>query len=183
MVNALFVYTAPIHLTHAGAALNQTFTSTFKLPMVKLSTRDGERNEAGHTTMLALLFNREPANLFDSPDTADVLVEQSGGHPRDLLRLLQYTFEHTTGEQFDRQAAERAADSLATDYRLFLEGDDYTLLADIDRQPSSEHNSERVRYLLYNLALLEYDSFWWRSHPVVRRLDPYQRQIPPPGDR
>jgi hypothetical protein len=174
LVKALFVYTAPIHLTHAGAALNQTFTSAFKLPMVKLYERDGAPNPAGFAAMRALLFNRAAPELFDSPDAADVLVEQSGGHPRDLLRLLQYTFQHTRGEQFDRGAAVRAADSLATDYRLFLEADDYVLLGEIDRAPTGEHNSERVRFLLYNLALLEYNSFWWRSHPFVRRLDAYQ---------
>jgi len=173
-VSALFVYTAPIHLIHAGADLNQTFTGTFKLPMVKLYTREGDRNEAGFEAMRTLLYNRAPRELFDLASTAEFLVEHSGGHPRDLLRLLQYTFENATGDLFDRKAAERAVDGLATEYRVFLEAGDYALLAHIDQEPEAEHNSERVRYLLYNLALLEYNSFWWRSHPVIRRLQAYR---------
>ena len=34
--------------------------------------------------------------------------------------------------------------------------------------------SERVRGLLYNLALLEYNDFYWRSHPVIRTLPAYE---------
>ena len=33
---------------------------------------------------------------------------------------------------------------------------------------------ERSRNLLYNLALLEYNNFYWCSHPVIREIDAYQ---------
>ena len=35
-------------------------------------------------------------------------------------------------------------------------------------------DSDRSRNLLYNLALLEYNNFYWRSHPVIRTTDAYQ---------
>ena len=174
LIDALFIYTTPIHLIHAGAGLKESFTGTFRLPMIKLYTREGRRNAVGYETMRRILYCRAPRELFDDPSTADYLVEHSGGHPRDLLRLLQYTFEHAAGDLFDRNAAERAVNALATDYRVFLDAQDYALLRKIDSNPATEHNSERVRYLLYNLALLEYNSYWWRSHPVVRTLDAYQ---------
>ena len=175
LIEALFLYSTPIHLVHGGAALNQSFTTTFKLPMIKIAERDGSRNEIGFSGMREILHRRAPLELFDDAGTAEYLIEHSGGHPRDLLRLLQYTFEHARGEVFDRAAAERAVQALATDYRQFLDAKDYALLREIDDQPEIEHNSERARHLLYNLALLEYNAYWWRSHPVVREIHAYQQ--------
>jgi len=175
LISALFVYTAPIHLIHAGVDLNQAFTGTFKLPMVKLRDRDGTRNGAGARALRRLVYRRAPEALFDSEATVDFLVEHSGGHPRDLLRLLQYTFENATGDLFDARAAERAVDNLASEYRVFLDAEDFELLYQIDQHSEREHSSERVRYLLYNLALLEYESYWWKSHPVIRTLEAYRR--------
>ena len=35
-------------------------------------------------------------------------------------------------------------------------------------------STERARHLLYNLALLEYNDYYWRSHPVVRTTVAYR---------
>ena len=175
LVRSLFVYSAPIHLLHDSSVLNQTFTATFKLPMIKVRERNGGENHSGIIALRDLLYRRAPKELFDEESTADYLIEHCGGHPRDLLRLLQYSFEHAREECFDREAAERAVKALATDYRQFLDTADYSLLNHIDQHPDAEHNSERARHLLYNLALLEYNAYWWRSHPVVRTLPAYMQ--------
>jgi hypothetical protein len=124
--------------------------------------------------MADILYRRAPIELFDDPSTADYLIEHSGGHPRDLLRLLQSTFANARSDLFDRPAAERAVRKLATEYRQILNAEDYPLLRRIDANPDTEHNSERARHLLYNLALLEYNAYWWRSHPVIRTLEAYK---------
>ncbi len=174
LIDAMFLYSTPIQLLHGGISLKESYTATFKLPMIKISNRDGSANETGTEAVRKILFHRAPAELFDDLQTADYLVAHSGGHPRDLLRLIQYTFEHTKHDRLDRPAAERAVHNLATDYRQFLNAEDYALLREIDDEPTVEHNSARARHLLYNLALLEYNTYWWRSHPVVRTLAAYQ---------
>jgi hypothetical protein len=69
-----------------------------------------------------------------------------------------------------------AIKQLASEYRRFLEPDDYALLAKLDGDEIHAGNDQRTRRLLYNLALLEYnDASWRRSHPVVRTLEGYQR--------
>lgn len=177
LVESLFLYSTPIHLLHSGAALKESFTATFKLPMIKIKERDGSPSNPGLEALRELLFRRAPRELFDDQSTADYLIEHCGGHPRDLLRLLQYTFEHARGDFFDQPAAERAVQNLATDYRQFLDTGDYALLRTIDADPFVEHNSERARHLLYNLALLEYNSYWWRTHPVVATLPAYREAL------
>jgi hypothetical protein len=57
--------------------------------------------------------------------------------------------------------------ALSAPFRLKVRGDD------IDSNPDETRNTEEARKLLYHLALLEYNSYWWRSHPAVRTLPGY----------
>jgi len=99
-VEALFLYSTPIHLLHGGSALKESFTATFKLPMIKTATPEGKPNVAGIEAMRKILHGRAPHELFADEATADFLIKHCGGHPRDLLRLLQYS---ATSSIFPRQ--------------------------------------------------------------------------------
>ena len=123
------------------------------------------------------MYRRADPAVFDAEETVDQLIEYSGGNPRELLKLLHYCFQLTETERMDMRAAARVVRELATDYRRILEATDYGLLFDVDRSDEADTNSARARHLLYNLALLEYNSFWWRSHPVVRTLPGYRRLV------
>ena len=177
-VRGLFVYCAPIHLSYESPAVRDSFDGTFRLPMVKTENADGSRNDLGFKAMRTVLARRASSSLFDSPATADYLIEHSGGHPRDLLRLLQQAFSYAAGDLFTMDAAIRAVESLSSDFARLLTHEDVRLIARIDRDyaPFSE-DPERARSLLYNLALLEYNDFFWRSHPAVRVMPEYQRAL------
>ena len=172
-VHGLFIYCAPVHLDYEGNAIRQNFNKIFQLPMIKIVNQDGTTNQAGREVMREMLHKRAAPALFDNGVT-DILVEYSGGHPRDLLRLLHGTFIYTEHGRFDKASARRAVREAATDFRRFLVPEDYRLLAKIDSEPSPPTGSERTRNLLYNLALLEYNNFYWRSHPVIRTTDAYK---------
>ena len=172
-VRGLFLYCAPIHLIYEGTAIGQNFNRVFKLPMIKVANPDGSRNETGCAAMHELLHRRAAPRLFE-PGVVDLLVEKSGGHPRDLLRLLQNTFLHAEHDRFDEAAARAAVREAATEFRRILETEDYALLARIDSSPDTPPHSDRARALLYNLALLEYNDFYCRSHPVIRTIDAYR---------
>ena len=77
-------------------------------------------------------------------------------------------------DRFDNASAHQAVREMAADFRRILNPDDYLLLATIDAGHSRPSDSERVRYLLYNLALLEYNDYFWRSHPVIRATQEYR---------
>ena len=172
-VRGLFLYCAPIHLIYEGAAIGQNFDHVFKLPMIKVADPDGSSNETGCAAMRELLHRRAAPCLFD-PGVPDLLIEQSGGHPRDLLRLLQNAFLHAEHDRFDEEAARAAVRDAATEFRRILGSEDYALLARIDSSPETPPHSDRARGLLYNLALLEYNDFYCRSHPVIRTTDAYR---------
>ena len=192
MLKGLFIYCAPIHLIYTNNAVQQFFDHICKIPALKLHEKLDSRDSNPPTlisdcvnVLRELVLRRAPAELFDpNPNTSDdwstvdYLIRMSGGHLRDLLRLLDYAFEHANGDRFDKECAERAVKALSTDYRRFLQVEDFALLAEIDTKPASfVPNSERSRSLLFNLALLEYNDYWWQSHPVVRTLPAYKEAL------
>ncbi len=169
-----FLYCAPIHLLHLENQTQQHFEH-FILPMIKIREADGEKNPQAWETMREMIRRRVDERMFSGDATLDRLVGHSGGNPRELLRLVDYAYQSAEEERIDPAAAEAAVKSLATDYKRFLKPDDYALLARVDQQGDGAQNEDGVWPLLYNLALLEYNAFWRRSHPVVRTLDGYRR--------
>lgn len=174
-ITVLAVYTAPINLKYESHLAGK-LDADLVLPMIKLYEKDGARCEAGWSAMRGILLLRADRSLFAGDADIDRLVEHSGGHPRELLRLLRLCCEFAEDDALDMATVELAIKQLASEYRRFLEPDDYALLARIDNDEIHAGNDERTRRLLYNLALLEYnDASWRRSHPVVRTLEGYQR--------
>jgi stage V sporulation protein SpoVS len=168
------LYTAPLSLKYDGIPSK---LDDFVLPMIKLYNRDGTPHQPGRDAMRDILLKRANATVFASADLPDRLVDFSGGHPRELLRLLRLCCEFAEGRTIDAAAVDRAIDALASEYRRFLEPDDYALLAQMAAE-SEVHggNNERTRRLLYRLALLEYNDGSWRCpHPAVKLLDGYKK--------
>lgn len=179
-VESLFIYCAPIHLMYESGATTHGFTKTFQLPMIKIENEDGSMRHDGYSAMRDMLHRRADQELF-SDGVADYLIEYSGGHPRELLRLLQATFSFAEGTLFDMDSAKRAVRHLASDYRRILNPSDYEVLVGIDQSLTDPQRSSDSRRLLYNLALLEYNNFFWRSHPVIRTTDAYGRALADAG--
>jgi hypothetical protein len=171
-IATLVIYTAPLHLKYDGR-LGGKLDADIVLPMMKLYERDGRPFEAGWRTMRRLLLLRADRCLFTSDAEVDRLVEFSGGHPRELLRLLKLCCE-LAEDRIDASVVQTAIQKLAADYRYFLKPADYVLLKTIDSNPADGGNDEQAQELLHRLALLQYnDGTWRRSHPVVRTLEGY----------
>lgn len=174
------LYTAPLSLKYEGN-LTGKLDSDLVLPMIKLYERDNRRWEPGWRAMRNMLLLRADQSLFDSDAEIELLVEHSGGHPREMLRLLKLCCEFAEQNVIDHDTVNLAVKQLASEYRRFLEPEDYALLASIDQNNIHAGNDERTRKLLYNLALLEYnDGTWRRSHPVIRSLEGYRIANPTP---
>ena len=178
-IETLVIYTAPLHLKYDGR-LGGKLDADLVLPMMKLYERDGRFFEAGWRTMRRLLLLRADRCLFASDAEVDRLVEFSGGHPRELLRLLKLCCE-LAEDRIDASVVQTAIQKLAADYRYFLKPADYALLKTIDSNPADAGNDEQAQELLHRLALLQYnDGTWRRSHPVVRTLEGYGGQAAEP---
>ena len=172
-----FIYCAPIQLSHEEGQVHEAFKSLI-LPMIKLREKqDATPLPVAYAAMREMVYRRIDRPLFDAETTVDLLIEHSGGNPRHLIRLLDYTFQDAEGECLDFAAAQKAVKRLANDLRRILNTTDYPLLKQIDGC-DDEINDDRVRHLLYNLALLEYNDYWRLTHPAVRTLEAYNRAVP-----
>lgn len=180
-IQTLAIYSAPLHLKYDGR-LGGKLDADMVLPMIKLQERDGSPFVPGLTAMHDLLLLRADSSLFSSDDEVNRLVKYSGGHPRELLRLLKLCCE-VADNQIDAAVVQRAIEQLASDYRYFLKPADYVLLKAIDANPTHGGNDEQAQELLHRLALLQYnDGSWRRSHPVVRTLEGYQLAVVPTAE-
>lgn len=172
-INSFVIYTAPLYLKYSGRPV--TRLHDLVLPMIKLDERDGSPCTAGRSALRELLLRRADHSLFASDTEIEKLVELCGGHPRELLRLLRECCLEADDDVIDGTVVEAAAKRVASDYRRFLQPDDYQLLASLDADPQHGGNTEAIQNLLHNLALLEYnDGSWRRSHPLVKTLEGYQ---------
>uniref|UniRef100_UPI004056A71D ATP-binding protein n=1 Tax=Candidatus Electrothrix sp. TaxID=2170559 RepID=UPI004056A71D len=176
-INGLFIYCAPIHLLHQDNCITASFNQPFRLPMLKVRDRDGEDLPENIAVMRELALRRVPEQLFDEIDTVDYLVRYSGGHPRDLLRLLNVAINYADEERIDRAAAEKAVKQVANEYRRFINTEDYSRLVQIDMHPDApdDFTDEQSSMMLYNLILLEYNDYFWKSHPLITTLPGYQK--------
>ncbi len=167
------IYTAPLYLKYQGSLVGRL--QDLVLPMIKLQDKTGGPYEPGVRAMRDLLLRRAAPELFQTDEVISRLIELSGGHPRELLRLLQLCCEYAD-EVIGPAELEQAANQLAADFRRFLTKEDYELLVQIDAESSHQGTSEQTQNLLYKLALMEYnDGSWRRPHPVVRLLEGYQQ--------
>ena len=183
-IQALVVYVAPLALKYEGR-LTHKLDADLVLPMIKLAEADDQRCDDGWNALREIILRRADRGLFANAADIERIIEFSGGHPRDLLRLLKLACEYAEDNQIDGPAVDNAIKKLASEYRRFLEPGDYATLVAIDQDRIYAGNDERTRRLLYNLAVLEYnDGSWRRSHPVIRLLEGYILATQPaPGPR
>ncbi len=172
------IYCAPISVLNEQGQVGENFDAIFRLPMVKLA-------EKGHSEPLPVAWQRLrefvhkrlPAGNFDHAATLDRLIAHSGGHPRDLLRLVSLCFQEIDQGPITAAVAETATRRLSNEYRRLVQADDFALLAAIDRAGTEYAPvTEQTRRLLDDLVLFEYNSYWWQSHPAVQALDGYRAE-------
>jgi hypothetical protein len=175
-IQGYFVYCAPIHLFYEQNQIHRSFTKTI-LPMIKLHGRDKNPIDDNQEIMRKMLFKRFPAKFFTDPTSAEKLIEYSGGCPRELFRLVYYSYLNMQSDKLDQQAVDLAVKDLAIDYKRLLDTSDYSLLVQIDHTHQAELNSERVRHFLYQTIVLEYNNFWREPHPAIRLLPAYQEAL------
>ncbi|MBF0556256.1 MAG: ATP-binding protein [Nitrospirae bacterium] len=177
-IEAHFLYGAPIHLIYSGNQVQQRF-EYFILPMIKITAKDGTKLRDGYEVMRKIVLRRADISLFENPGTIDKIIEYSGGSPRELMRLLKNAYLFAE-DKFTDEALNNGIADLATTYKrmfAFKDASYFRILAEVDSGIEVDMGSEKVEFLLFNLALFEYNNYFWKSHPVVRLLDSYKRAV------
>lgn len=173
LIESIFIYAAPIYLLHTSDASLRF--QKHRLPMLKIRDKNDQPIRENYTVLRNLIWKRVPSQFFDNSNTLDYLIGMSGGHPRDLIRLINIAITYSDDDIITLQAAEGAVKQAALDYRRDLTTSDYELLVKIDKNPDSPETctSERTTQLLEKLVILEYNAYYWKTHPLVQSLQGY----------
>ena len=174
---------APISVLLETSTTGQRFTRV-QLPMVKVFEADETPRSSEENALIELVLKRMPLSYFDNRETLLYLVRYSGGHVRDLLRLVKAAFARISANTITLEVAQMAVRDVAAEYQRLVRQSDWADLLRIDQSLGQEKDrtDDRLR-LLYDLVLLEYNNYWWRSHPLVRTLPAYAKAkgTTPPG--
>ncbi|MEL7352989.1 MAG: ATP-binding protein [Cyanobacteria bacterium P01_A01_bin.116] len=189
-LNCHVVYTIPLALIFSDELprmANRFGTAPKLLAMVPVSTRSGEPLPKGRQLLQKMVMARafpglsqrdrwqKISEVFDSPDTLMRLVSLSGGHMRNLMRLLYGCLQ-----KVDPPITRTVLDAVIRDERDALMGlidaEEWALLFEAISK-GDEQGNEAYNPLLRSLFLYEYrddDGRWFGLNPVLTETKRYR---------
>lgn len=184
------VYTIPLELVFSDELtqlVNRFGDRPKVLPMVPVQTRSGEIYEPGMALLRQMALARafpqlHPAErlnqltqVFEDAATLDRLCYISGGHMRNLVRLM-YGCLLKQDPPFSRDTLETVIRNERDDLASLLDGHEWQLLFDaIERGRVQSEDDFNV--LLRSLYLFEYrapEQRWFGINPVLAETETYQ---------
>lgn len=180
------VYTVPISIFFHENVSKAYPDGPLTIPMIKTREENGEACDDGVRVLREAIASRiDIAKIFAEARDVENFCLASGGHLRDLLRLVRYACDYSD-EQITSQAAARAIRSLVQEYDRLVKDEDLPKLVLVHREKRLPSDSKYV-LLPYHLIVLEYQNHerWADLHPAVQATRKFQeawkneqRQIP-----
>jgi len=182
-LNCHLVYTMPLALKFSSdyGNLTQRFEEPRVLPMVPVQLGDGSECEAGMELLRQMILARAFPNLdeqerlnniteiFDSPKTLDRLCRVSGGHVRDLLRLLNTWIMEEMELPLSGATLEAVVRSRRNEMTMPISDDEWELLRQV-RQRKKVSGDQGYQTLIRSRLVFEYrDSgeSWFDINPIL----------------
>ncbi|MEM9274739.1 MAG: P-loop NTPase fold protein [Cyanobacteria bacterium P01_F01_bin.143] len=182
------VYTMPLALRHSDdfPIVRNRFKSIVVLPMVPIKKRDGTTHELGMKLLKQMILTRAYPELKDSPELfaqipqlfaseeiLDELCLHSGGHVRNLLRLLNTWIRKEkklplTRKQLQATVVNEKADDLNN-----ITDDEWELLRQVKQQKGLA-GDVNYQKLIRTLLVYEYrddEGSWYEVNPILADLE------------
>lgn len=182
-LNCHLVYTMPLALKFSNdyGNLTQRFEEPRVLPMVPVQLRDGSECDAGMELLRQMILARAFPDLdeqqrlnniteiFDSPKTLDRLCRVSGGHVRDLLRLLNTWIMEEMELPLSGKTLEAVVRARRNEMTMPISDDEWELLRQV-RQRKKVSGDQGYQTLIRSRLVFEYrDSgeSWFDINPIL----------------
>jgi hypothetical protein len=177
------VYAVPPYLKVLFPNLGALYTpgGMHLLPAVKICHEDGRRNEAGFVALVELIASRgDWTKLLGERSLMDLLIQHSGGHLRDLLRLVAEVLRRAdllpVGERIVRSAISQVQNEflpIPDEDALWLHRVSQTHTASLK---DGEHLPGLARFLETHMVLCYRNGKeWYDIHPLI--ADPVREQV------
>ncbi len=178
------VYTMPLALKFSNdyGNLTQRFSEDPKvLPMVPVQLTDGSACEAGMALLRQMVLARafpdldedkrldKITEIFDSPQTLDRLCSVSGGHVRDLLRLLNTWIKKGRQLPLSRETLEDVIRSRRNEMTMPISDEEWELLRQV-RQRKKVSDDQGYQKLIRSRLVFEYrdkGESWFDINPIL----------------
>ena len=169
------VYTVPPYLKIRYGNLGALYEpgGVRMLPALKLRNRDGEPSREGYDAMERVIEARGNwQRLLGQRSVLDRLIQNSGGHLRDLLRLLAEVLRRAKELPVPDSTVDAAINQVRTEF-LPIADDDARWLAGIARShrtalPSTSMLPDLARFFDTHLALCYRNGDeWYDVHPLI----------------
>lgn len=169
------IYTFPVALSRSTefSHITNYFSATYTLPNFKVESKNGQPDEAGRAALKMILLNRLEQSLLEDA-ALDLLVDYSGGVPRELIRLARDACVEAdiSGSSLVQVAHIKAVVSEERKrFKRLLSEEQLALLGDIKVKRDIDQ-TEAYQELLHTLSLLEYenDELWYDVNPIAKDL-------------
>nr|WP_263012248.1 ATP-binding protein [Laspinema sp. D2d] len=182
-LNCHLVYTLPLALKFSNSygMLTQRFEDPKVLPMVPVRSQDGKEHQAGMALLRQMVLARAFPDLdeqqrldaisliFDSPDTLDRLCQISGGHVRDLLKLLNTWIMEEMKFPLHRQTLEKVIQSCQQDMTMPISDQEWELLRQV-KVSQKVNDDTGYQHLIRSRFVFEYrdnGKVWFEVNPMI----------------
>lgn len=183
-LNCHVVYTIPLALLYSND-LNQLSsrfnTDPVVLPMVPVCHRDGREHVEGMALVRKIILARafpsfsetervsKITELFDTPETFDRLCKISGGHVREILRLLNDWIKKDRQLPLSREGLEKVIRTRRNHMMLAITDDEWELLRQV-RDRKKVMGEAGYDTLISSMFVYEYrdpDGYWFDVNPIL----------------
>jgi hypothetical protein len=186
------VYTMPLALIFSNDAerLTERFGGDPKvLPMVSVRLREGRECAEGMKLLRQMVLARafpdfDPQQrlqtipeIFDNPETLDRLCHVSGGHVRNLLRLLNRWIQLEKQLPLSRERLDDVIRERRNQLSLRIDDQEWDLLRQVaqSKQVSGDENYNRLIRSMFVFEYRDRDGSWFDINPIL--LEAKQLQL------
>lgn len=182
-LNCHVVYTMPLALRFSNEYGNllQRFSRPQVLPMVLIRHRDGKECEQGIALLKQMVLSRifpllsesdrlaQSTEIFDEEASLDHLCRMSGGHVRDLLKILSEWVEEEMDLPLTRDSLEDVLVNTASEMKLRISEQEWQKLRQVK---ATQEVSDGVGYdeLIRSRMVFEYQeekTSWFAVNPLL----------------
>jgi hypothetical protein len=178
------VYTMPLALRFSrdyGTLTARFMTDPIVLPMVPVVRRDGSTHEEGISLLRQMILSRampdhsptERLNaidqVFDNIQTLDRLCFASGGHVRNIMRLLNDALRKQRGLPVTLEVLEETIRKRRNELVLSIDDEEWNLLRQVNRTKKVV-GDQGYQTLIRSMYVYEYqddDGSWFEVNPVL----------------
>ncbi len=179
------IYTLPLALRFSNDfnTLTQRFKSDPKvLPMVSIQLRDGKEFGEGMAKLRQLVLARafphleeqqrleKITEIFDSTETLDYLCKMSGGHVRNILRILNDAIKKQKGLPISSENLDKVIQNFRNERTLAVDDQEWELLRQV-AQTKKVKGDDGYQKLIRSMFVYEYrddHGSWFNINPILK---------------